>query len=123
VQHAFFEDLVLYIAKGYHLLSYVENPWLRHMVLRQCLHVVFPSQHQLVTNVLPNIVEKTREKCVLPSLASYITCTSSFDLWMSRGGHDIFTMVVSFINKFWEPTHVIMKFFEVHNTTCAIMAN
>jgi len=26
-QHAFFEDMVLYIAKGYHLMSFIENSW------------------------------------------------------------------------------------------------
>jgi hypothetical protein len=45
MQYAFLEDLILYIIKGYHPLSLVENPWLRHMVLRQCSHVVFPFQH------------------------------------------------------------------------------
>jgi hypothetical protein len=75
-----------------------------------------------VTNVIPNIVEKTKEKDVLPSLASYITCTY-FDLWMFHGGHDTFAMVVSFINKLWEPTHVIVGIFEVHNIIGATMVN
>jgi len=66
-----------------------------------------------VTNVLPNIVEKTREKYVLLSFASYVTCLTSFNLWMSCGGHDTFAMVVSSINNLWEPTHVIMRIFEV----------
>jgi hypothetical protein len=30
-----FEDLVIYVAKGYWPLSFVENPWLRRLVLRQ----------------------------------------------------------------------------------------
>jgi hypothetical protein len=76
-----------------------------------------------VTNVLPNIVEKTREKYVLLSFASYVTCLTSFNLWMSCGGHDTFVMVVSFINNLWKPTHVTMGIFEVHNTTITAMAN
>jgi len=40
-----FEDLVLYIAKGYRPLSFAENPWLRHMVLTQHLLVMFPFWH------------------------------------------------------------------------------
>jgi hypothetical protein len=67
-----------------------------------------------VTNVLPNIVEKTREKYVLPSLASYVICTTSFELWMFCGGHDTFAMVVSSMNNLWEPTHVIVRIFEVN---------
>jgi hypothetical protein len=63
-----------------------------------------------VTDVLPNIVEITKERYVLPSLASYITCTS-FDVWMFHGGYDIFAMVVNFINNLWEHAHVIVGIF------------
>jgi hypothetical protein len=48
--------------------------------------------------VLPIVVETTREKYVLLAFASCITCTTSFDLWMSHVGHDTFAMVVSFFN-------------------------
>jgi hypothetical protein len=41
VQHEFLEDIILYITKGYHPLSSIENPWLRRMILRQHLCVVF----------------------------------------------------------------------------------
>ncbi len=68
-------------------------------------------------------METTREKYVLHALVSCITCTTSFDLWMSCVGHDIFAMVVNFRNNFWEPNHVIMGIFEVQNTTIATMAN
>jgi hypothetical protein len=32
LQHAFLEDLVLYVAKGYQPLSSIENPWLGHLI-------------------------------------------------------------------------------------------
>ncbi len=48
--------------------------------------------------MLPIVVETTREKYVLLAFASCITCTTSFDLWMSHVGHDTFAMVVSFFN-------------------------
>jgi hypothetical protein len=76
-----------------------------------------------VADVLPNIVKKTREKYVLPSLTLCVTCTTSFNLWMSRGGHDTFVMVVIFINNLWEPTHVTLGIFKVHNIIVASMAN
>ncbi len=113
----------MYIAKGYRLLSSVENPWLKRLIFHQCGHVRFPTQHQLVNEMLPNVVETTREKYVLPTFASCITCIASFDLWMSRAKYDIFSMVVSFLNDSWEPNHVIMGIFEVQNITCATMAN
>jgi hypothetical protein len=42
---------------------------------------------------------------------------------MSHGGHDTFAMVVSFINNLWEPTHVIVGIFEVHNTIDVAITN
>ncbi len=70
---------------------------------------MFSSKHYLVTNVISNIVEKTKERYVLPSLVSCITCTS-FNFWMFLGEHDTFAMVVNFINNLWEPTHVPWEF-------------
>jgi hypothetical protein len=115
--------LVLYITKGYQPLSSIENPWLRHLILHQCGHVKFPTRHQLVNEMLPNVVEITMENYVLHALASCITCTTSFDLWMSHTGHDTFAIIVSFLNDSWEPNHVTMGIFEVQNTTCVTMAN
>jgi hypothetical protein len=42
---------------------------------------------------------------------------------MSQAKYDIFTVVVSFINNSWEPTCVIVRIFEVHNTIGVDMAN
>ncbi len=69
------------------------------------------------------MVEKFGENCVIPTLASCITCTCSFDLWMSRSGFDTFVIVVSFINTSQEPCHVTVGIFEAHNITSAAMAN
>jgi hypothetical protein len=45
IQLAFVDDLALYIAKGHRPLSYVENPWLRRIVMHQTPKVVFPFHH------------------------------------------------------------------------------
>jgi hypothetical protein len=44
MQQDFLEDLILYIAKGYHLLSSTKNSWFKHLVLCQCGHVQLPFQ-------------------------------------------------------------------------------
>jgi hypothetical protein len=41
---------------------------------------------------------------------------TSFDLWMSKFGHDTFVIVINFINSQWVPCHVIVAFFEATNT-------
>jgi hypothetical protein len=41
-------------------------------------------------------MEKTKQLCVLPSLVECHSTTTSFDLWMSKVGHDIFALVINF---------------------------
>lgn len=53
-QHAFLEDLMLYVATSYQPRSFVKNLWLRWMVLCEC--VQFPYKHQSVIEVLPNML-------------------------------------------------------------------
>jgi hypothetical protein len=74
-----------------------------------------------VNEVLLNIVSKTKEKYVIPSLSSCVIYIAIFYLWMSHARHDIFAMVVIFINDVWEPIHVTMGIFEMHNTLNATM--
>jgi hypothetical protein len=47
--------------------------------------------------------------------------TTTFDLWMSQKGFDTFALVVNYINKKWEPCHVTMGNFYVHETSRATM--
>jgi hypothetical protein len=76
----------------------------------------------MVTKVLLDMVEKTKETCVIPTLASYIIYTCSFDLWMFRVDFDTFAIVVSSINTSWEPCHVV-GIFKVQNTASVAIAN
>ncbi len=85
--------------------------------------MAFPSPHQLIIEVLLNIVAKTKEKYVILAFRSCFTCTCSFDLWMSRVSQDTFAMVIIFIDSLWQPIHVISGIFEVSNTSSATMAN
>jgi hypothetical protein len=45
---------------------------------------------------LVDLVEKMKQKYVLPKLKQCYFATSSFDLWMSKGAHDVFVVVISF---------------------------
>jgi hypothetical protein len=65
-----------------------------------------------MNEVLLEIVKKTNQKYVLPTLISYITCMTFFHFWMSCIDYDTFAMVVNFINSSWEPTHATIGGFE-----------
>ena len=79
-QRTFMEDLTLYIVESNRPLSTIEDPWLRRLVMRECGKMAFPSQYQLVNDVILVVVTKTMEKFVVPQLALCITCTATFDL-------------------------------------------
>jgi hypothetical protein len=40
---------------------------------------------------------------VLPKLTKFIFATTSFNLWMLKGAHDIFALVINFLGSNWQP--------------------
>jgi len=50
--------------------------------------------------MLPNLVEKMKQAYFFPKLIDYIYVTS-FDLWISKGAHDIFALVINFMIYDW----------------------
>jgi hypothetical protein len=56
---------------------------------------------------LPKLVEKTKETYVLPLLIRCYCVTANFDLWMSKGAHDVFTMII-FLGFEWKLMHMMM---------------
>jgi hypothetical protein len=61
-------------------------------------------------------VEEKKQSCVLPALAYCYFITSSFDLWMSKGAYDIFSLVTSFLGAEWQPKHITIRLFDKSNT-------
>jgi hypothetical protein len=37
----------------------------------------------------------------------------SFDFWMSKGTHAIFSLVISFLGIVWQPKHITLGFLKV----------
>jgi hypothetical protein len=59
---------------------------------------------------------------VLFVLFNAIIVIATFDLWMSQRSFDMFALIVNYINKMWEPCHVTVGIFEVHETLGVAMA-
>jgi hypothetical protein len=53
---------------------------------------------------------------VQPLLNVTPTITTTFDLWMSRGHHDTFALVVNFLSLNWKPHHAVIGLFEANDT-------
>jgi len=99
----FMENLALLIVKNHLSLQFVETMWLKCLVLQLCPHVQFPFQKLFYV--------------VLPLLYDYCCATTSFDLWMSKGAHDVFALVISFLGFDWKPKQITLGLFETTKTT------
>jgi hypothetical protein len=81
------------------------------------LRLVFPFRKVFREEVLSNLVGKTKSLYVLLSLFDYLSNTTTFDLWMLMGVHDVFALVVNFINVDWQPKQVTIGLFEATEIT------
>jgi len=68
-------------------------------------------------------VENKKQLYVLLALAECHSTTTSFDLWMSIGGHDIFALVIKFLGADWQPKHITLGLFELIDISGQTLAN
>jgi hypothetical protein len=107
----------LLVIKNHLPIQFVENIWLKRLVMHLCPRVVFPPRKAFSQEVLVDLMEKAKEEYVLPKLKHCYSTIASFDLWMSKGAHDVFALVISFLNEKWQPQHITIGLFEVNETT------
>jgi hypothetical protein len=104
-------------------LQFVESVWFKCLILHLSPRIVFPTRKQFSHEILPNLVEKTKQIYVLPKLTNCISAIASFDLWMSKGAHDIFSFVINFLGCDWQPKHITIGLFEAIEITEQALAN
>jgi len=68
-------------------------------------------------------MEKTKQIYVLPKLTNCICAIASFDLWMSKGVHDIFALVINFLGSNWQPKQITIGLFETTKITRQTLIN
>jgi hypothetical protein len=64
---------------------------------------VFLYRKQFSHEILPNLVEKTKQVYVLPKLLDCVSAMARFYLWMSKDVYDIFTLVIKNLSFNWQP--------------------
>jgi len=67
-------------------------------------------------------VESTKQKYLLRKLVECYYVTTSFDLWISRGAHDIFVLAINFLGVDWQPKHITIGLFEASETIGQVLA-
>ncbi len=66
--------------------------------------------------MLFKLVGKKTQLCVLLTLAKCKFSRISFVLWMSKGAHDIFALVIKILKANWQPRHITLELFATTNT-------
>jgi hypothetical protein len=112
---------MLFVIKGYLPMKTIESSYLYLMACRLRPRVVFLIKELFVDDVFFGLVEKTMFTCVHLAFANCISSTCTFDLWMSKGAHDVF-VVDNFLSYKWEAKHITIRFFEMSNSSGATMA-
>jgi len=72
----------------------------------------FPFQKKVFIEILPRLMEKTKQLHVLPTLVECHFAIASFDLWMSKGAYEVFALVINFLEKDWQRKHMIINLFK-----------
>jgi hypothetical protein len=98
----------------------VENVWFKKLVLHLCRQVVFPFRKQISHEILLNLVEKMKQ---VPKLANCISINKSFNLWMSKGAHNIFALVINLLGFDWYLKQVTIGLFEATKIIDQALAN
>jgi len=100
-QKQFLQGLAFLVVKNHLLIQFVESTWLKRLVIHLCPKVAFPSRKMFSQEVLVDLMEKTKQEYVLLKLKQCYSTTTSFDLWMSKGAHDVFALVIGSLSEEW----------------------
>ncbi len=82
---------------------------------------MFPNMRQLYNEIIHNMVNKSIESHVIPTLIEATIITITFDLQMSWEGFDMFVLVVNYYYKKWIPCQITIGILEVHKTSRTTM--
>jgi hypothetical protein len=93
VDQIVFGESYIFGWKNHSPLKFVKNVWLKHLILHLCPWVWFSSQKFFSHDVLPHLMEKTKWTYVLRLLEECHFATISFDLWISKGAHNVFALI------------------------------
>ncbi len=121
-QKQFLQDLAFLVVKNHLPIQFVESSWLKCLVMHLCPKIVFPSRKMFSQEVLVDLMEKTKEEYVLTKFKQFYFAIVSFDLWMSKGAHVVFALVIKFLNEKWLSQHIIIGLFKANETTKRALA-
>ncbi len=113
MQQTLFLDIMGLLIIKHHLpMQFVQSLCMKHLCLHLCPRLAFLSKKKFSQKMFLELVEKTKQLYILPTLVECNFVIVSFDLWMSNDVHDIFAFQINFLEGDWQPKHVIFGRFE-----------
>jgi hypothetical protein len=100
-QKEFLPDLGLLIVKNNLTIQFLESIWLKQLTLCLCPKLNFLSKKHFSQEILPRLMERTKQLHVLFALVECHSITSTFDLWVFEGAYDVFALIINFLGKDW----------------------
>lgn len=113
----FEDDVVLYICKSLSPLSTVQCPWFARLILGRDAKLQIPSRSRLCRTLLPKAVEFTRKTYVTATLDRAPIIALTFDLWMSCGNMDIFSVLAHTLDETFERKVLHLALLKTDNTS------
>ena len=100
-QKEFEKNIGLLVGKGLVPMYIVEVPWFAKMVLHCDPKLTLPSRKKVTKSILSNLA-KSSPDIVTNSIRTAPAVSISFDLWMSNGAQDIFSIMSHSISQSFE---------------------
>jgi hypothetical protein len=95
--------------------AYAIKDYWECLVIWLCLKVNFPCRKVLLKRVFPTLVKKTLTTYMQSTFAKCLLTTCTFDIWILKGAHNAFVMIVNFLSTSWNPKNVTIGLFGVHD--------
>lgn len=85
--------------------------------MRRVPIIQFPSRKAFVQEHIPTMLKRTMNIYLHPTIASCVTMSITFNLWMSRCRYTTLGTIINFIEDTWTLRHVVVGLFGVANTS------
>lgn len=116
-QLEFEENLCLLVGKALLPLHFVDQPWMIRSYMCLDPMIEIPGRKRFVHTILNDCCRSIRVKHVEPKISSALCSVLSFDLWMSTGNYDIFSVMAHVIDVEGHHCSIFTAMLKMDNTS------
>jgi hypothetical protein len=121
-QMRFERDICYLVCKDLAPFRVIDHEGFVKLVYHLDPKITVPSTWYLTNTLIPQLRKDTVDGYVKPLLASADYVSFSFDLWMSKGNEDIYSLVAHILSENWELKTVFLALADVKASTGAVLS-